>query len=514
MEEASDVNARPEESYAVSTLVYILKAYRRSIVLIVAAAAILYATIAVVVYLLAPSVAITSQTFHLDFTGASRGEYPNGLKFTVADLLSIPILTKVYVANDLGRFMPFSVFVQSITVVSSNPAYQQLVREYDARFADPKISQAERSRLEQEFDDKRASLSKSDYTIVFVSSAGTQRLPQSLASKVVSDILPVWARTAEREYNVVRYRVAVASPHLFDQPPPAGGNLLIAAHVLRSKLLRVAENLDDLVKVPGAEVARAAGSDLTLYDLRTRLDEITRFELDPLIGIIIHSGLKGDTRVAAEFLRAQLEFDLRQLADSEARVNVTQQALDAYSDVRPSDSLATGANKTSSVPNEAVMPQVTEGFIDRVVQLAGHGADRAYRQKLADEIKAAATIGLPARSAVEYDRNTLKELETSGGSTIVGAEQVRADLNRVNDELRVVVQQLNTLYSTLSWTLDATHQLYSITSPTTIRVHRGVSPIRLALWGIAVMLAALPLALAISFLSYRLKVEEQMAATQ
>src|SRR5450759_4719095 len=205
-----------EEPVSVSHFAHTLRHYMPAISLWLAAVVLIYLIGAIIAYLVAPSQRITSLPFRLDFEGASRGEYPNGLKFSPAEITATPVLLRVYQDNDLKRFIGFETFARSVFVLESNREYDQLAAEYQTRLADLKLSPFDRERIEKEFEVKRASLNKSGYSLSFVSSRETASIPRLTLAKVLSDILATWARQAAVEKRVLDYQVPALSMNILE----------------------------------------------------------------------------------------------------------------------------------------------------------------------------------------------------------------------------------------------------------------------------------------------------------
>src|SRR5436190_6167569 len=91
LESESIVSEEPHAMPLRHAVVFIRR-YSPAIILSLTAIMIGYAIMALVAYMLAPSRLLVSQPFRLEFEGAPRGEYPSGLKFSPADIVSMPSL--------------------------------------------------------------------------------------------------------------------------------------------------------------------------------------------------------------------------------------------------------------------------------------------------------------------------------------------------------------------------------------------------------------------------------------
>src|SRR5688572_14681334 len=93
-----------EAPVSVSHIVHTLQKYAGVIIISLLAIMIGYLLLAVLSYLMAPAIRVTTLPFRLDFEGATRGTYPNGRKFSSADILSTPILLAVYKKNGVQPY--------------------------------------------------------------------------------------------------------------------------------------------------------------------------------------------------------------------------------------------------------------------------------------------------------------------------------------------------------------------------------------------------------------------------
>src|SRR4051794_23323878 len=197
---------------SISHLVRTLRAYKPIIVLTTAAIAIAYMVLAIAIYVFSPHQSVTTQQFRLDFEGASTGRYPNGLKFSTSDIVSTPTLLTVFNDNHLERFTRFSTFSRSIFVMEANPEYELLAATYASRLSDPRISAVDRERIQREWEAKAASISKSDYSMNWLRSNESARVPESVVRKTLVDTLTLWAKNATNEQHVLNYRLSILSP--------------------------------------------------------------------------------------------------------------------------------------------------------------------------------------------------------------------------------------------------------------------------------------------------------------
>lgn len=518
-----------ESPLSISRFFHVLRDYLPVIFLSIAAVMVAYVLLALLSYLLTPSQRITTQRFRLDFVGAASGRYPNGQKFAPSEVINGPILLRVYEANDLRRFVTLEDFSRSIFVLEANSSYESLASEYQARLADPKLTPVDRERIQREFELKRESLTKNEYSLNFAQTRTSADIPDRLIRKSLADILTQWANFAANEQHVLAYRVTVLSPSLLEPGALELNDPIIAVQVLRSKLSRVQENIDEIRQLPAAELARTQKDRQTLSDIAVRLDEMVRYRLEPLVPLIRSSGLVADPAGTIRFVEAQLAHDERRLRMARQRAETIRQSLAVYTEPRAGGVTPDGA--TDATPNtegDAQQPrsaagaqpvmQLSSSFMDRVLELAAGSADMEYRQRLVNSYQNASLGIIPAEEAVAYNQHLLEQLRGAPTSTVrIDAATARAQLDSARAEARDLVVKVNEIYRDVSRNLNPSTQLYAMSGPTTARVERAVSLSRIALWGIVVFLLALPAIILGCLVHARVRQEEaletQVAAT-
>lgn len=511
----------PESApFSFSRLVDGLRSYAGIIAVALAAVAAGYAIIAILVVLTSTSQTLTSLPFRLEFKGAEKGEYPNGLKFSISDITATPILRDVWEANKLGRFVPFERFNRSLFVLESNRELDRLTSEYQGRLADTRLTPVDRERIEREFEGKRASISKSDYALQFMRTEDLRKVPQPVVAAILEDVLSTWAKRAAVEKKALHYNTPVLSAAVLSGIEKESTDPLVRLLLLRRRMDDILRNIDQLGEnLPGADLVRTSGNRLSLSELRIVLDELMRFRLEPLIVSARANGLVADPTRTTRILRAQLAYDERAHSAAQAREAALRNTLHLYESNRQSELQPEAPRAARTIPGddrqndrEAVMPQLSEGFLDRIVALSDRNADRDYRQRLTDDIRAASLASIPLGSAVEYDRQLIATLEAGGAASDPGAiARFDAEWKSLIADVRESVRGVNEIYVIASRMLYPETELFRVLGPAATSTSRTSSPMRLALGGLLTLLIALPLILLGVFIHHRLS-EEKLAS--
>jgi hypothetical protein len=506
-----------EPAFSVSHLVATLKAYRAVIVVSLISVAIGYLLIASAVYLFSPSERTTSQTFRLQFEGAAQGLYPNGLRFSPTDIIATPILLSVFQENHIERFMTFNDFSKGVFVLEANPDFEKLGREYAARLADTKLSTVDRQRLEAEFELKRQSIPNNEYSLNFTQVAGTKLIPDLVVRRLLITIFNKWASYVVKERHALDFNIALMAPESIENMSGEPDDLIIRIQILRSKILRAIGFVDQILKQPGAGMAKTADGS-SADDVRADLSDILRYRIDPVMSNIRSSGLVSDVPAMLRFLESQLAHDERELKSLQSYADATRAAI-ATLDNRVTDPERVSTPVLNPQPekitrplqNETLMPQLGDNFLDRLVDLTNKAQNGAVRQKLVADYRRYLTNVVPAQQAVAYDTQVISDVRsgTNGTSGAKDRLAVTAEINGVKTDARKLLEKANELYRAISRMLVPTSELATVTSPPVTRTIHGVDFKRLALFGILVMLLALPLTILGCLLHNRVIEEER-----
>jgi hypothetical protein len=502
---------RSEPSTSLSHLVHTLSKYMPAIILGMVAVTVGYIIIATALYLLAPAQRATSQGFRLDFKGAERGEYPNGMKFSTNEIVSAPILLKVFNQNDIGRFVNFPDFSRAVVVLESNPALEALTREYQARLLDPKLTAIDRERIQREYDSKLAAINKGQYAIHYMRRSRGVDIPDVLVRKVLTDVLTEWSNFVANEQHVLEYRIAVISPEVVSQSSVEGTNPVINIDMLRAKVLRVLANLEQIRELPAAELARTKKDSISLTDIRTRLDEIVRFRLEPLIHRAAAAGLD-DRSETMHYLESQLSYDQRMLEGQQRMTETMHKTLSLYLSGEGTPELPTTREGRSQQPEaqvDTVMPQLNDSFLDRLIQLTSSAGDQIYRQSVAEQYREAALEIIPLQEAMAYHQSILSFVRSNPSGDRLSREVVDQQILNTRNETRELVLKMQEIHREVSLNLNPSTQLISRSGIPTTRVYRAISIKKLALYGILTAFLALPILIFACLIHNRVREEDE-----
>jgi hypothetical protein len=295
-----------EDGIQMRPLLRCVWSYRRVIAGVVAGVMAVFVAVAMVVFVSAPVERIGSFGFRLLFDGASEGRYPNGTPFSTAEITSTPVLTEVFDANDLDRFSSFEAFRNSIFVLQRNSELDALSFEYQVKLADSRLTPVDRSRLEDEFQTKRDSLSNPEYTLNLRTSTRTAAMPRPLTSKVLDDTLSVWATQASERKGALLYDTPVLSGNILRRDMVMAPDYLRGIDVFRTQIVRIIDNIGQIERLPGATLLRTGDDRVSLLEAKVELEDILRFQVQPLLGMLRETGLSKNPEGMQHYVADQL----------------------------------------------------------------------------------------------------------------------------------------------------------------------------------------------------------------
>jgi hypothetical protein len=481
-----------DDSVAIGAFFETFWSYRRAIGLAMLTVIVVFLLAALVVSLSVPVERLGTLRFRLLFDGAEKGEYPNGAVFSSAEIVGAPVMTEVYRNNDLQRFGDYEDFKASMFILAANPEIEMLTYEYQGKLADTRLTPVDRARIEEEFTTKRAALVD---PVLSLNLRRTERLismPAELIEKTLTDTLRTWAEQADARKGATRYNVPVLSKDILDRRVIEREDYLVAIDILRSKTNRVIHTADLLGDLPGAQAIRTGQDKISLIEVRSNLEDVVRFKLEPLLDLVRSEGVTKNAHELRLYATNQL-FQLRlERERSQALVTTLQDSLTAYTAQRlggTSDGQSASGAGVSSAP--AISPQLDRSFFDRLMEFSTAEDDQAYRRKLTDRIiKESERVATTEREAAYYE-DLVQNLSTTSSRAIGTKDTVALITTRTAeafDQVSKGIDQISALYDELSaQNLNPSTTVYAITEPFTLTTTRAVTGRILGLYFVLVL---------------------------
>ncbi len=493
-----NLNDEADDELSLKPLLQTLWSYRRVILIALVAVVVCYIAGTLVVYSVVPSERLATLQFQLTFEGADQDQYPNGTRFSSAEIVSTPVLTDVFKANDLQRYARFSDFKDSMFVLQANRDLELLSYEYQAKLSDSKLGPVDRARIEEEFRKKRESLKSGQYSLSIRRSEGMVKVPAVLLNKILNDTLSTWARQAAERKGAVRYDIPVLSKNVLKKDFLAAEDYIIAVDILRTKIERILKTLAQMEEIPGALAVRMEPEQIGLADLRANLEDQLRFKVEPLIDIIRISGLSRNPIRMDQYFEGRLFGAQLAQTETSQRIKALQEALRGYEQPGAPEGPPAGEGRAP-----AVTPQLSESFIDRLVQLSTQSVDVKYRQDLTKRIiEDGMVLAELSRQASYYESMRRSFATARAGVNPGGESDVTRRTGQAFDDLARSMDQIQAIYELICrQNLNPDTVLYSLTSPFSVRTTSSLS-IRTALLYLFVTLFAAMIVIPLACLAH------------
>jgi len=237
---------------------------------------------------------------------------------------------------------------------------------------------------------------------------------------------------------------------------------------------------------------------MTLAEVRAGLEDVVRFKLEPLLGLIRSEGITKNARVLSIYAANQL-FQLRQeQVESAARVQALQESVGVFSaqgGIPVRDPRAGAATSAGGAAGNAVSPQLDQSFLEQIMELSTAKEDSEYKRKLIDRVIAESeTMAARSREAAYYE-DLAKELRASSGRTVGSLEMVALIKNRSAEafgEIVKAIEQTAAIYKELSaLNLNPTTTMFAVTEPFISQTHRSLTLRTVVLYLLLVLILSL-----------------------
>lgn len=508
--------AEEYDEISIRDLILTLWRSRAKIVIYSLAAALIIFAVAGTTFLLQEKQKVTKIQFRLEFEGADKGEYPNGMKFSTADILAGPVLDKVYRENDLKRFIEFPDFKAALAVYQTNDQLSFLEHEYAQKLSERNLSVEARQRLEAEFLEKKKNLMVPSYSLTFRDPERVDSLSVDLTAKILKDILSSWAEYASRVKGADQYQMQLVSRNILSKNMIQSVDYLVGTDMLRLAIKRIQDNLKELLDLPGAKTVQVGKDGTSLTDLSYRVTDLDQFEVSPIFGLIQKYGISRSPEMTIAYLENRLFEANRKKEQTSSDLDVYASSLDQYMRRSPAiGSIAGGNGKLPAGGMQSGVPTTVQfdgSFLDSIMQMAQQKVDAQFRQDITEKMIEAGLLEGELENSLKYYQKLYRTVQQSDKTSNMNTDnetiksaiaQIQETQMRVYGQLMQTIDEMNAIYEELSeQNLNPNAVLYSVTSPVVPSVERSLSLKRLLLF----VILALCVAEGIIFLSVLLLV--------
>lgn len=453
------------------------------------------ALLGIILFVWQPSRRSVYLEFRPVFEGASEGRYPNETAFAGTDIVDATIIGRIHAQNGVEQYCTETDFRSGFIVQQSSPALRFLDSDYQATLADRGLTAVDRARLRDEYEAARRTVA-AQYRLSYIEPLPCRAIPTDILMKAMPEILDLWAQESEQRRGVMRARVAVLTPAVFDWSNSPDESLLVRADLIRGTIFRVADNIAEVEELSGSELIRAGDQQVSLREVRVRIEDLVQRRLDPVIA----NAARALGQQSIQWVEQALANANVQLRAAELRVEAYRSALREYSGVAstPPATTTTDRRDTQTPADvQALTPQIDRTFIDRLIEMSEGNAE--FRQEITRSMMEASVDAVNKSAAVEHYGVVLAAIRSASGPSL-SREELVARLDQITQEAKDATRVFNEIYDEYSRVaFRAGPAMYRVERPPDMDVLRALTPRYLAFLLLGIALAS-PLILAVGAL--------------
>ena len=391
--------------------------------------------------------------FHFTFPTAETGRYPNGVRFSINEILDPAILDAVYEQLDIARYgIERGRFYGGFSIRPFSLTEAEMVERFRQQVLDRRLVVVERERIEQQMRTQLDLLSHGAAELSFAI-RGRLPLPVEVGRAIVQKVPFEWARVAIEKKGVLRIPGFSGSAELVSpsaiEPLPLSLRIVAVLQVNQ----RLEEKIVDLTLNAGALTVRDPTTGKSIRDLDRDVRDLQFYLLTPLRAALVAHRFDGGTGGTAG-LEQVIELRIRDIdiaiADATAQAtaigDVLSQYVQASAGLKGTSIEKRGAGGPAAA-GDAAIPQVGDSFIDRIISLTRRDRDVEQAQEALLDNRMQALLNLNKSAiALRSEQSRWKELladaradktdrndldEATRGRIVAGLNQATKDANAI-----------------------------------------------------------------------------------
>jgi hypothetical protein len=237
---------------------------------------------------------------------------------------------------------------------------------------------------------------------------------------------------------------------------------LISADLLRRKVNRVSSSIDQLMKIPGIQIFRIPGSGASLPEVRLRIEDIGTFRIEPTLSLIRATGLSRNPAATVRYIEDRLFETTRAQKLAQDQEGKIRGGLESYVRTEKSMTSKPGAGGEGSASGGrdlgagAVIPQLGESFLDRLMDLAGSKGDIGFRKDLTERMIGSGLLQAEQTSEVSYYKElsnafkNVKKWEGDDARRAATLKEIQSRFTLIIAEMEKSLIEIRQLYEMIS----------------------------------------------------------------
>ena len=352
--------------------------------------------------------------FHFTFPTAETGRYPNGVPFSINEILDPAILDVVYEQLEIAKYgIERERFYGGFSIRPFAATGLEIAERFRQQLLDRRLSFAERERIEQQLRNQLEAASRGAAELSFLVHSRLA-FPVAVGRAIVQKVPFEWARQLIEKKGVLRIPgfsgvdnvVPLAAVQQLPLP------LRIVAVLQANRLLdgRIAE----MSSTPGVLTARDPATGKSIRDIGRDIRDLELYRLNPLRATLVGSRFDDGGITLEQVIEQRIRDIELAIADVTAQAAAVGDMLSEY--VQASTGLKgiaiekRGLGGAPPATADAV-PQVGDSFIDRIITLTRRDRDLDQAQEALLSTRVMAQLDLNGSAiALRGEQSRWKEL--------------------------------------------------------------------------------------------------------
>ena len=420
----------------------------------------------------------STQTFrhglHFVFPNVSKGQYPNGSRFTIFDLISPIVLNKVFTDNKLEQYgIKQNEFASALNVSSYSNIEDQVIARYRVRLSNRKLLFVERKDIEADMARELKQISRG--AILTLTLQKRIGISKNLGQKLLYDIAQSWADTSINEKGVLDLPESLDQKALVDLVQIKILDLPLAAEYLASMSFKLRQQLIELKSITAATTVVDKSTGHNISSLIRALQTLNNYDLAHILTTAFNRSLSTSPSQTVTIFKNRLRDREVERADAARQIEILKDAIAAIDETPKSNQrelagtpIAGASSNIGKVSGTTTM--YGEEFFDRLVKFVEQGLDKqgriarrlektGLRKKLLSQNQKLAQID----SRMSNDRLLLAQFEAAIRNTGSPAQGNGSSLKTIDEAS--VRKDITNVAENLNGYWDVARRLYAAVSP-------------------------------------------------
>lgn len=303
--------------------------------------------------------------------------YPSKRQFSANDIISVPVLRKVYNDNNLSGKIKFDEFCQLFYISGSNIEKAIITASFRNKLSDKKLTVVDIKRLEDEYNKALQGL---DTCKVEIAMNPTLKFDALLSVKILNDIPKAWFEIYSiREAKIIPQFYSAAQVKELRTLLPVDGWLITLDKIrkISNDLQLGCDALNEMLG--GRQIALSSGE--SFKELQSSLDNFNRHRIGTVTQMVLNTP-SYQSQFDKMYLNSNIIAVTGKVNAEKAKYDAT---VDAINIIHPAASDATGKNGGAAMEKNASVTMNFDGnFLSSVSTLIRSSSSIALREKYAD----------------------------------------------------------------------------------------------------------------------------------